>query len=310
MKWKKAGLIYSPDGSLWWAKSYALLPTAEQIGKNTVRGYFSSLDENFFGRVGYTDLDANDLHKVLHVSAEPVLDIGELGAFDDSGVNPSSIINIMSKKYLYYIGWQRTVRVPYMLFSGLAVSENSGKTFTKNSKTPVLDRTTDEPFSRSAPFVLAENGVFKMWYWSCIKWSVDENIKDNSSAVHYNNVIRYAESDDGINWKASDRISIELGSEDEYSVGRPCVLYEDGKYKMWYSIRSKSKPYAIGYAESKDGISWVRKDDEAGIERSTEGWDSEMICYPFVINVNGKKIMFYNGNRHGKTGFGYAVLES
>jgi hypothetical protein len=78
---------------------------------------------------------------------------------------------------------------------------------------------------------------------------------------------------------------------------------------MWYSIRSHSRPYRIGYAESGDGLQWERRDDEAGIEASASGWDSEMICYAAVIDVNGRRLMFYNGNRHGATGFGVAELE-
>ena len=38
------------------------------------------------------------------------------------------------------------------------------------------------------------------------------------------------------------------------------------------------------------------------------GWDSEMICYPCVVKTKEKYYMFYNGNSHGKTGFGYAEL--
>jgi hypothetical protein len=34
-----------------------------------------------------------------------------------------------------------------------------------------------------------------------------------------------------------------------------------------------------------------------------------MICYAAVIDVNGQRLMFHNGNRHGATGFGVAVLE-
>ena len=78
---------------------------------------------------------------------------------------------------------------------------------------------------------------------------------------------------------------------------------------MWYSIRSRSAPYRIGYAESADGLAWTRKDDAVGIARSESGWDGEMVCYPAVIDVNGRRLMFYNGNRHGATGFGCAVLE-
>jgi hypothetical protein len=58
-----------------------------------------------------------------------------------------------------------------------------------------------------------------------------------------------------------------------------------------------------------DGDNWVRKDDESGIDVSAEGWDSQMICYPFVMDHKGERYMLYNGNGYGRTGFGVAILE-
>jgi hypothetical protein len=34
-----------------------------------------------------------------------------------------------------------------------------------------------------------------------------------------------------------------------------------------------------------------------------------MVCYPAVIDVHGRRLMFYNGNRHGASVFGVAVLD-
>jgi len=76
---------------------------------------------------------------------------------------------------------------------------------------------------------------------------------------------------------------------------------------MWYSYRGSK--YRIGYAESKDGISWIRKDSEVGIDVSSSGWDSDMIEYPHVFDHGGQLYMLYNGNGYGKTGIGLAVLE-
>lgn len=303
MKWEKRGRIYNPSGALWWARSYAIFPTVEVVGDQFIRVYFASLDENRFGRVGYLDLDPDEPGKILYMTNEPVLDIGELGTFDDSGINPFTLVTVGAKKYLYYQGWQRCERVPYMLFTGLAIGDQNNK-FEKWARIPVLDRTEAEPFIRAAPYVLIEDGVFKMWYVSGTRWLRGE------AGLHYNVVIRYATSTDGISWKANDHICIEPNTPDEYGVGRPCVVREGNLYRMWYSIRSFSQLYIIGYAESADGIHWERKDDEAGIGKSESGWDSEMVCYPCVVDARGKRYMFYNGNRHGSTGFGYAVLET
>lgn len=301
-RWQKKGRIFAPDGNLWWAKSHTHLPTVEVIEDRFIRVYFAALDEAKFGRIGYVDLAIDDPAQVLAVSAEPILDCGALGAFDDSGSVPSCVINIGGRRHLYYIGFQRTERVPYMLFSGLAI-EKSPSTFVRYSQTPILDRIPEQPFSRSAPFVLQEEGIFKMWYWSCQQWISDEH------GVHYSNVIRYATSNDGITWTSDPHICIRPREPDEYSIGRPCVLRNGSSYHMWYSARSFTKLYTIGYAQSDDGIHWERQDHDAGISASDDGWDSEMVCYPYVLSIRGRLHMFYNGNRHGGTGFGYALLE-
>jgi hypothetical protein len=34
-----------------------------------------------------------------------------------------------------------------------------------------------------------------------------------------------------------------------------------------------------------------------------------MVCYPCVFDAAGGRYMLYNGDGHGRTGFGLAVLE-
>lgn len=303
MKWRKLGLVYVPDGSQWWARGYAHIPTVDRLNDQLIRVYFAGLDENNYGRIGFVDLDSSNPVRIVEVGREPVLDIGELGTFDDCGVVPSCVVDLAGRKALYYIGFQRAERVPYMLFSGLAFYNGENGSFERMQKTPVLERTPEDPFSRSAPWIIFDEGCYKMWYWSCLHWQAD------SVGVHYFNVIKYASSRDGLNWTTHPRPCIEPLASDEYAVGRPSVVKDGGVYKMWYSFRSFPDHYAIGYAESRDGINWARLDDRAGIEKSDQGWDSQMICYPCVVDIKGQRYMFYNGNRHGWSGFGCAVLE-
>lgn len=302
MKWNKLGHIFAPSGDLHWAKSYAHLPTVDVIDDEIIRVYFAALDVHKYGRIGYVDLDINNPKKILHVTNEPILDIGELGCFDDCGVNPSCILNIEGKKHLYYIGWQKSSRVPYMLFAGLALSTGQEK-FEKYGKTPILERIPQDSLMRSAISVIQDGDTYKAWYVSGLEWITVDSMQYPSY------IIRYAESLDGIQWNPHDKICINFKDEHEFGFGRPWVIKDNNVYKMWYSIRSRTAPYKIGYAESKDGLDWIRKDEEVGIEKSAEGWDSEMICYPCVTDIKGKRYMFYNGNQHGSTGFGVAVLE-
>ena len=94
------------------------------------------------------------------------------------------------------------------------------------------------------------------------------------------------------------------------AIGRPWVVRAGGLYRIWLSMRSFSQalPYRVRYAESHDGFLWTQKDPGIGV--SPSGWDSEMICFPAVVDCGWRRLMFYNGNRHGETGFGLAQLEA
>jgi len=301
MKWIKKGLIFSAKENFSWMKTHASVPTADNINDDLFRIYFSTRDDQNRATVGYIEIDIQNPTKILNISQNPVLSLGELGTFDESGVMASSLVNFGNKKYLYYIGWNRPITVPFRLSIGLAISDDGGKTFEKFSKGPILDRNFIDPILVSAPTVILEKDIWRMWYISALGWKSS----DGSLIAPYH--IRYAESVDGINWKREGVVCINFKNSEEFAIGRPSILKEDNIYKMWYSYSSGK--YRIGYAESLDGIKWQRKDDEAGINVSKSGWDSEMIEHSFVFKHKNIKYMLYTGNDYGKTGFGYAILD-
>lgn len=298
MKWEKLGLIIKPQG-FWWMQTYAMVPTLDHVGGSLYRVYFSGRDKTNRSHVGYAEIDMKRPDRVQTYHPEPVLKPGELGTFDDNGVTPSSIVTHDGKKYLYYIGWKPRSTVRMGLVAGLAVSTDGGKSFERMSRAPMMPLSDDEPFSiLTAPFALKQAGGWKLWYVCGVGWR-------NPDSPKYH--IRYAESKDGIHWKRDGIVCIDFQSSEEYAMARPCVLREYSLYKMWYSY--KGKAYRIGYAESPDGIHWKRMDEQAGIDVSDSGHDTDMIEYPFVLDYRGDKYMFYNGNDFGKQGIGLAVLK-
>ncbi|MEZ4972118.1 MAG: hypothetical protein R2820_02360 [Cyclobacteriaceae bacterium] len=308
--WIKKGLVYLPDGSKSWSKSHAQVPVVDFIDEtNTIKVYFSTRDSKGRSLPDFIELDADDPFKIINYNSEPILDLGELGTFDDCGVMPSWIVNHSNKKYLYYIGWNVRNTIPYHNSVGLAVSEDGGKTFSKYSNGPLWDRDHLEPHYSGTSCVLIENGIWKNWYLSCTEW----RIINGRPEPRYH--IKYAESTNGIDWMRKGDVAVDYLNRDEAGIVKASVLKEAGVYKMWYSYRKFANyrtrslnSYRIGYAESIDGITFIRKDDLAGIDIGDTGWDSEMICYPHVIDIKGKRLMFYNGNSFGKSGFGYAEL--
>jgi len=303
MKWKKLGNIIRPDNiNRDWMVTHAMDPTVDFVHGDIYRIYFCGRNKSNQSLIGYAELDIKNPYEIIKSPIKPVLGLGELGAFDDNGVTASWIVNHDDKKYLYYIGWKPRSTTRFSLMTGLAISDDGGESFKRFSRAPILNLTDNEPFSiLTAPCVIKMGKVWKMWYVSCVDWV-------NPDLPRYN--IKYAESEDGISWNQDGIVCIDFLSEKETALARPCVLYEDKIYKMWFSFKDPAIGYRMGYAESLNGIHWERMDNNVGIEVSESGWDSEMIQYPYVFNHKGNKYMFYNGNGYGANGAGLAVLSA
>ncbi len=300
MKWRKLGQIFCPDNHFSWMVSHAMLPLPHFLSNDTFRIFFSSRDSRNRSFTSFIDLNMDTLAFKLH--NKPVLSPGRLGCFDDSGSMALSLVSAKNELFLVYAGWCLEVAVPFRFAVGIAQWVESDQEFKRIYAGPIFDRNKTEPYFVSSSFVLAEDDIYKMWYLCCTEWS-----QENGNPKHHYH-IKYAESDNLFDWyNRSAHIAIDYKNKNEYAIARPCVIKEKGLYKMWYCYRGSS--YRIGYAESLNGKDWNRKDEEAGIDVSKEGWDSEMICYPYVFDHQGKRYMFYNGNAYGKTGFGLAVLE-
>ena len=299
MRWSKRGVLVPAPPPLPWATSHAALPVVTTAG-DEVRLFCSSRDAQKRSHVasGWLDLRRGSVSYEDRIA----ITIGPLGAFDDHGVTSSCLTEHRGRTLQYYTGWSLGVTVPFYLAIGCAVSEDGGRTFTKVSPAPVVGRSSADPFLTASPSVLVDGGTWRMWYVSGTEWHVEAGV------VRHRYHIKYAESSDGIEWRANGRVCIDYRDPSETSIARPCVMKDGDLYRMWYCSRGVS--YRIGYAESSDGLIWTRKDDEVGIEPSVEGWDSEMQAYPFVFDYGGERHMLYNGNGFGATGIGHAVLES
>jgi len=303
MKWTKQGILFQPPTDLAWMTTHAAVPCALENG-DMVRVYFSGRDRADRSHTGFFDFNPEAPQRIAEVSERAVLSPGPLGAFDDSGAMAACAVRHNGLIYLYYIGWNLGRTVPFHNSAGLAISSDGGLSFDKASRGPILARDDIDPYFTASAWVTVEGDSWRMWYLSCCRWEIDEA----GQPKHYYH-IKYATSRDGIHWHKTGLVSIDFQCAEEYAISRPSVIQdEDGLYRMWYSCRGER--YRIGYAESTDGIRWIRKDPLAGIEPSSSGWDSEMIEYPCVFRHHGKTYMLYNGNGYGKTGIGLATLAS
>lgn len=306
--WLKKGLLFEPPAVDSWMKSYAQVPTV-LVMQDRLRVYFSSRPNQQRSLTTFADLDLHDFGKVLYIHPEPILETGAPGTFDEHGIMPASVVEVDGLVYLYYSGWQQAVGVPYNNYTGLAISEDGGISFTKYTEGPIIDRTPFELYSATSPDVYFDGSTWYMWYSSGTNWlEIDGKFEHTYD-------IKLATSRNGKSWDQTNHTVI--AQTDKYeAITRPTVIKTGKTYHMWYcyrgsnSFRTGNDSYRIGYAHSNDLVAWHRDDYNAGINVSETGWDSKMIAYPSVFKAANQIHMFYNGNGFGQQGFGHAILEN
>jgi hypothetical protein len=198
------------------------------------------------------------------------------------------------------MGWNLGVRAPWRNSIGMATAGASLDHFERYSPGPILDRSPEDPYTLSYPWVMQlAPGDWRMWYGSNLTWG--------STSADMSHVVKMARSRDGIRWERDGSTVLGFGTSGEYAIARPTVAKVGSSLLMCFACRGDR--YRIGSAVSSDGDNWTRMDEVLGLERAGTGWDSEMTCYPSLFWFKGKLWMLYNGNGYGSTGFGLAVWE-
>ena len=275
MKWKKLGKIFDPTEHTLFnnCKEFAQSPQTI-VFDDFVRIYFStrSKDEisgKFFSHIAYVDMDKK-LETVINISNDTVIELGELGCFDEHGIFPINPLRYKDKIIAYTCGWSRRVSVSVETSIGMAVSDNNGKTFKKTGHGPIMSASLHEPFLVGDAFVQLYNGQWHMWYIYGTRWI--DNAEEESARVYK---IGHATSADGISWVREGKQIVEDKLNVDECQALPTVINFDNRYHMFFCYReaigfrkNKTRGYKIGYAFSDDLARWTRDDDNAGIDVS------------------------------------------
>lgn len=316
MKWQKLGRIFDPTNHKlnFSCNNFAQSPQT-LVFDDFVRVYFSTRvsDQSgkFLSQIAYVDFDKS-FNNIIGNSNHQVIALGKLGAFDEHGIFPINPIRVNNKILAYTCGWSRRVSVSVETSTGLAVSYDNGKTFVKEIDGPVLTSSLKEPMLVGDSFVLHENGRFHMWYIYGKHW-ITTPVSDQPERVYK---IAYAHSLNGVDWVKQEGVQIisDILRDDECQA-LPTVIKIGDTYHMYFCYRQATdfrtnpeRGYRLGYAFSTDLMSWKRADKQKGIDVSLDGWDSEMMCYPHIFQVDDQVYLLYNGNHFGKFGFGLAKL--
>lgn len=312
MRWRRLGRVFSAGGQFKWMKSHAQVPRAIEIGEK-FRVYFASRQEpdnsgNFVSRIGFVDVDKTNPTRLLEISAEPALDVGGKGEFDEFGVMPGDITRIGDEIRMLYTGWSRPSRAPYQTWIGEAFSDASGSKFTRASSKPAMGATASESILCNGPFTIRVGADEHMFYSSALRWL---EYAGRRECLY---VVMHASRRDKGNWMR-DAVSCIPCLHNMECQNAPTVFWRDGRFHMFFchrhavDFRNSQRGYRLGYAWSEDLKLWHRNDSAIALEGECAPWETEMQCYPGVIQSGDETFLFYCGNGFGKAGFGVAVLE-
>ena len=227
---------------------------------------------------------------------------GPSGAFDDSGVTSSCLVAHEGRKYLYYTGWSLGVTVPFYLAAGLAVSEDGGETYRRVSAAPILARSDADPFLTASPWVLAEDGRLA----HVVRVGLAAGGGRATWLRHYYD-IRYAESTDGVRWRPTGRVCLDLRRR-RASTRSPVPAWSRGG-PLPDVVRVRGEAYRLGYAESKDGLDWEPSTRGPASSHRARAGIRRCCATRSYSTTRGRRYLLYNGNDYGRTGIGLAVLE-
>ena len=218
----------------------------------------------------------------------------------ESIVNRASILIYNKKFYLWYTGqYNGKSQI------GLAISDN-GYDFIKDKNNPILiPEKLYEKESVMNPHVIYDNEekIFKMWYAAGETYEPD--------------VICYAESKNGINWKKYENNPIFIhnskkNSLDSFKVGG-CDVHKisQNRYLMFYIGYSDIHTARIFVAETKNGKNKWKRSKNPIIKPDKMKFDSDACYKPSAIyeKKNNSWIIWYNGRTKNREFIGVAVYK-
>ncbi len=302
IRFEKLGQIYVPEpGRTWW-QSHCMAPAPVDLGNGVVRVYLGCWVDGPISRIGWVDVDAADPRRVLGSSAEPVVDLGAPGCFDENGVFPAHVHREGDDVFLFYTGFQKGHGVPHYNFGGLAVSHDRGDTFARVSQAPVMDRADEGLSVRAGQSVISDGDGYVGVYSAGTDWA---DVGGKARPTYDVLLQRVA---DLATWGPVGSPILRADHRVEHGLGRPQIVRLRGRAHVFYTRRMLDMRYHLGAAVSDDLETWTRIDEQLQIPHGQPGeFDSEMVYFPGVVETATGTWLFYSGNNFGD-GLGAVAL--
>lgn len=215
----------------------------------------------------------------------------------EDNVNRNCVLYQDGRWHMWYTGQARGYS-----WIGYAVSDD-GHRFRRASDQPVLF--SERPFEGMSvmnPFVLwdEKRRVYRMWY--------------SAGETYEPNVLCYAESGDGLNWKKLPANPIYVADKnnawERQRVGGCQVIRCGGWYYLFYIGYEDIHTARIGAARSKNGVTgWQRYRGNPIVSPAASEWDADACYKPFALpdEENDCWLLWYNGRHENREYIGLAL---
>jgi len=225
-----------------------------------------------------------DLNKGYTPAYNPILMPNIKSDWEATDVRDPYVVENDGMYYMFHAG-QDSNGIPSI---GYTTSQN-GKKWFRAGENPVLTGSREgfDRYGVTAPVIHKEGDVWAMYYAAIPQ--PGERPTSIGRAV--------ASRLDGP-WERSD-VPILIAGEplewDSLSITPGSVVDVNGRMRLYYSGFAANQEIGIGYAESTDGITWVKHGDPVLPGGGFGDWD-EIVYAPFVQIRDGVWEMYYHGD--------------
>jgi len=323
--WVKKGRILAPGFAGTRSSNLLSAPSVVKLKDGRLRLYFWTRDgeghpstEKGRALVNFiyaAEASPDDPMSWKLLKPDPLLSPNPLGKINDRGPGFPYVLRRDDGPWLlFYCTWGSWAP-PGQISNrtALAVSHDEGITWSV-MKEPLLalgePGQWDAALTGSVSVLRTAPRKYQMWYTAGDYGPYDNGTRNLIAQIGH------ATSPDGLNWTKTRSPNPVLSARKneiprfEAVISKPCVVLLGRTYHMWYSRRvNDGRGYRLAYARSSDGIRWQRVLDDNVIPYSADGFDSQNLSYPNVIEMGDELWMFYVGNQFGATGIGLATMK-
>jgi len=232
------------------------------------------------------------------------LGFDNLKSFYSKGISLGFVRSEGSALHLYFQGWGNSQSERWRGSIGRMVVSMASERPCLEAIELVLEPESLGTTSLSYPGSLNLGGREYLVVGRMDRWPTAE-----ASMVHSLCCVDNRVKDGVLEWRSQRLWTPGQGAE---ACSRPSIVKRGELFHLWYSVRSGTmgaRDYRIEHRFSLDGISWMRSSGGLDLFPTADTWESEMVCYPFVVESDQELLLYYSGNGFGQGGAGFTSID-